>query len=163
MSESMLAEYVKVTRTIENIQFKLNKYIKDTEKYIETAKSEKEQNKKIKEIKKTLAKIKKDPEVTNKYRILKKRQIELKNQLLSTVKPSNDIHDSDIDKTISDLKIKYNILTQNEIVIINNKYINNDKYSNNNKYYIQNQDQHHNNMNFDIILHEIQNNILHRQ
>ena len=111
MTDIILDEYVRVTRTIENIQTKINTYKKSIEEDIESAKSEEEQNERVKEFKNMMAKIKKDPNVTSNYRLLKKRQTELRNQIIP-------IDNNDIDKTISNLKRKYIVLSRKKIVFI---------------------------------------------
>jgi type I site-specific restriction-modification system R (restriction) subunit len=114
--ESTLDEYVKTTRAIENIQNKINIYKKNIEHKIKNSKSTNEQNKKIKEFKKTIAKLKNDSEIIQKYKLLKKRKNELKEILISiNLQINNNQFNADIvyvDKIITDLRIKYMLLAQ---------------------------------------------------
>lgn len=119
MSEAALEEYVKVTRAIENIQNKINRYKETVVDTIKRSSSDKEQKEKAEEFRQMMQKIKTDPTITKKYRTLKQRQEELKRQLIT-------VAESEIDKKISDLKVKYSALSRRRIVIVDDdkmKYI----------------------------------------
>jgi hypothetical protein len=102
MTDLILDEYVKVTRIIENIQNKINRYKKNVKENIENSRNEHEQEKKIKEFKKTMSRIKGDKDITQQYRLLKKKQKELRDKLIP-----DTLSFTDADSFISDLRIKY--------------------------------------------------------
>lgn len=106
MTDYLLDEYVKISKTIENIQMKINEYKKDIEISIENAQSENEQNVHVEKFKEMMIKIKTDPNIITKYKSLKKRQQELKFLII----PSTD---SEIDHQINQLKNKYVMLSKN--------------------------------------------------
>jgi len=90
MSENLLDEYVKITKTIDNIKIKLAKYKDYTENSIEKARTEEEQQNKINKFRNTIIKIKNDETINNKFKLLKKKQQEIKKQLI----PENDINNT---------------------------------------------------------------------
>lgn len=137
MTEANLDEYVKVTNAIDNIHDKINKYKKIVSETIENSSSEKEQIRCLLEFKNTIKRIKSDSNITHKYKLLKKRQNELKNILLSSTKTNtfyNNLNDnehifttSDISNYLNDLQTKYSYLVKKKIIIVDEselKYIN---------------------------------------
>ena len=112
MTEEILNEYVKITCIIENIQNKINLYKQNIEDNIEKSKNDIEQNQKIKEFVNTMTKIKEDADITQRYRKLKLKQKELKEQLIKNpiINNNNNI-DIDTDIIISNLKSKYTSLS----------------------------------------------------
>ena len=147
MSEDTLDEYVKITKTIDNIHDKINRYktnILDSLKY---STSEQEQKDKMKEFQNIIHKIKTDPIITNKYRALKKSQDELKKKLISSTDFDNtSTSNNDINKQLTELKDKYNILSKKQIIIIDDTKICNEPNFNNTK--------------FNSILDEVQLNLI---
>ena len=148
---SMLDEYVKITRTIENIQTKINRYIKDIEEAIENAQTEREKDEKINELKDMMHRIKNDRDITQKYRYLKERQKELRGQLtLSTqshvvvINPEPNSFD-----VLVDLRERYDKLAKQEIVLTDDEF---DQMEYNTHESIQN-------IKFDILLQEVQKNL----
>jgi hypothetical protein len=123
MTRKHLDEYIKITKSIENIQYEINAYKRTILDNIENAKTEKEQYEKIKEFQKTVVQLKQDPEITQKYRLLKQKQTELKNKIIYFIETHIDNIDNinetktDIEKMIIHLKIKYNILAKNKIIL----------------------------------------------
>lgn len=115
MTEHILDEYMKITRTIENIQNKINQYKKIVEANIENSKNEEEQEEKIREFKKIIHRIKKDKEITRKYRLLKKKQKELRDSLVTN---RGSLEGDETNLVISDLKSKYSLLSKHEVLFI---------------------------------------------
>ena len=76
MSVDILNEYVKVTSTINNIQDKLNRYKKQVQNKLDSAKSEKERDLIVKDFQENIDKMKNDSEIKRKYLNLKKKQKE---------------------------------------------------------------------------------------
>lgn len=87
----VLDEYVMITKTIENIQDKINRYKKTIELRIDNATSDREQRMYVTEFKQFITDIKNDPHITKKYRRLKQRQKDLRDRLLFDNKSTNDI------------------------------------------------------------------------
>ena len=75
-------EYIKVTNAIDNIQNKIDQYIRDTEEKINKTYNNLDKNELIKKFKQVLFYIKNNPDITTKYKLLKMRQEELKNNIL---------------------------------------------------------------------------------
>ena len=113
MTDLILDEYVKVTRIIENIQNKINRYKKSVKENIENSRNEHEQEKKIKEFKKTMSRIKGDKDITQQYRLLKKKQKELRDKLIP-----DTLSLTDADSFISDLRIKYERVSKNQVLLV---------------------------------------------
>lgn len=111
-----LDEYVKITRTIENIQNIINRYIKDLA--IENAQTEQEKDEKINEFKDMMFRIKNDRDITQRYRYLKERQKELRERLTFP----NQSHDS-ILPTLDFLRSRYDKLSKQDIVVIDDELI----------------------------------------
>ena len=126
MSEDLLDEYVKITKTIDNIHNKINKYKTDILDSIKYSSSEQEQKDKIKQFHSIIQKIKSDHKITNKYRTLKKSQAELKKKIINST-DFDDTSSSDISKQISLLKTKYDLSSKKKIILIDdiNIYNNN--------------------------------------
>jgi hypothetical protein len=101
MTDSLLDEYVKITKKIDIIQNKINRYKKKIELNIEKSKSEKEQNDKLQEFKEIVETIKNDPTIVGKYKLLKQRQKELRDLIISSA-------DNESDLLIANMKSKYN-------------------------------------------------------
>jgi len=125
---NILDEYVKITRVIENIQNKINQYIESMDEIIENTQDESERDKKIKEFKTTIERIKNDHEITQKYRQLKNRQKELRELLIppnsninDKMKSSNTNFTSTTDNLLSDLKIRYDKLSKQQIVLVDDE------------------------------------------
>jgi hypothetical protein len=159
LSEKLLDEYVRITRAIENVQAKINKYKKKINFVIESAKSEEEQKKHIDEFTKVINMIKNDIGITEKYRELKIRQQELKNILLkgfntnqeSFTNPTVIESMSDTDITLHRLKEKYES-EMNNIVFNNDNDDKNNRTNINTKRAIQNE-------NHCTILQELKKNL----
>lgn len=147
MTDLILDEYVKVTRTIENIQNKINRYKKSVEENIENSKSEQEQENKIKEFKKTMSRIKGDKDITQRYRILKKKQKELRDKLIP-----NELSFSEADVLIIGLRKKYEKMSKNQILFVDDEEFDNIELDV--KRSLQN-------TRFEMILQEIQKNLKH--
>ncbi len=111
MTDCLLDEYVKISKTIESIQTKIDELKKDIEKSIVDAQSENEQNEHIEKFKELMEKIKTDPNMILKYKSLKNRQLELKNLILPCT-------ESEIDRTVKQLKNKYILLSKNSNIIL---------------------------------------------
>lgn len=105
MTDCLLDEYVKITKTIESIQKKIDSFKNDIEISIENAQSENEQNEHVEKFKEMMGKLKTDPEIIAKFKSLKKRQLELKKLILPCT-------ESEIDQTVKQLKIKYVLLSK---------------------------------------------------
>lgn len=149
MSDKLLDEYVKVTKTIDNIHEKINRYKHIIEKRIDETDDEDIQTKYLNEFRKFIEQIKNDDDITQKYRFLRNKQRDLRNQLTM----------NDVDKTIFELKSKYgdenydlnkiSLRTRSDINMDNTIYTDNisDKIDKNkiNK--------------FDILLNDIQKNL----
>jgi len=103
MKEQLLDEYVKITKTIDNIQLKLTNYKKKIEESIENSKSEEEQQNKIIEFKEIINKIKNDETISKKYKLLKKNQEEIRKKLII----NDSIDTNEIDDKITILFKKY--------------------------------------------------------
>jgi len=101
MTESILDEYVRITRIIDNIQNKLTQYKKETDILIEKANTKEERENILSNFKIIMDDIKRDHIITNKYRLLRQKQLELKNQLIRPIF-------GNVDETIQNMKIKYN-------------------------------------------------------
>jgi hypothetical protein len=114
MSENLLDEYYKITKTIDNIQTKINNYKQAIEEQINNAKNDTERQQYITEYKHFIQNIKQDEDIKNKLIQLNKRQNELKTIIMTPT----DINVIDV---IQKLTNKYTILTNNTD-IINNKY-----------------------------------------
>jgi hypothetical protein len=100
MTDNLLDEYVKISKTIERIQTMIQGYKEEVEKSIINAKSENEQNECYDNFREMMIKIKMDPCIMTRYKSLKKRQCELKSLILPCC-------DSEIDLTVNKLKNKY--------------------------------------------------------
>jgi len=147
MSEDTLDEYVKITRTIDNIHNKINRYKLNVIDSLKYSTSEQEHKNKMLEFQNIIQKIKSDPTITNKYRALKKSQEELKKKLINstdfdTVSSTNN----DINKQLSELKEKYDVLSKKRIIIIDDSKIDNNNSFKNDK--------------FNSILDEVQLNLI---
>lgn len=119
MSEDTLDEYVKITKTIDNIHDKINKYKMNVLDSLKHSSSDKEQQDKMKDFQDIIKKIKSDPLITNKYRALKKSQDELKKKLISSSDFDNSNNsNTNINKQLSELKVKYDMLSKKRIIII---------------------------------------------
>lgn len=147
MSDLILDEYVKVTRTIENIQDKIIRYKKSVEENIENSKSEKEQEQKIKEFQKTMSRIKGDNDITKRYRLLKQKQKELRDKLIPDA-----ISLSEADLLIINLRKKYEALAKNKVLLIDDEELDNIELDT--KRSLQN-------IKFDMILQQVQKNLKH--
>lgn len=107
MTESMLNEYVRITRIIENIHNKITRYQIKTEKLIKNAKYDEERRVILDRFNKIMYDIKHDKDINVKYKILRDRQIELKSKL---------IRQDSIDETIGNIKMKYiNSMSNDEL------------------------------------------------
>lgn len=106
MTDHLLDEYVKISRTIESIQTKIEEFKREIEISIENAQSENEQNEHIEKFKEMMTKIKTDPNIITKFKSLKKKQNELKILILPYT-------ESEIDQVIKQLKNKYVMLAKN--------------------------------------------------
>ena len=147
MSEDTLDEYVKITRTIDNIHNKINRYKLNVMDSLKYSTSEQEQKDKMKEFQNIVKKIKSDPSITNKYRALKKSQEELKKKLISSTDFDNTSSvNNDINKQLLELKEKYDTLSKKRIIIIDDSKINTDNSFKNKK--------------FNSILDEVQLNLI---
>jgi len=109
MSNNILDEYTKITRIIENIQDKINRYKITIEQDLERSSSEKEKNMIIKEFEKKIKKIRDNPQITKRYRYFKKRQEMLRRLLILSDK-------TETDKLLQDLQIKYYNLSKKNSV-----------------------------------------------
>lgn len=119
MTEDTLEEYVRICKTIDNIHNKINKYKINILDSLKHTSSEKEHNDKIKEFHKIIKKISSDPVITHRYRELKKSKDELKKKIINTSDFDNTSSlNKDINKELTDLKDKYNILSKKNIIII---------------------------------------------
>jgi hypothetical protein len=147
MIDLILDEYVKVTRTIENIQNKINRYKKNVEENIENLKNEKEQIVKIKEFQKTMSQIKGDKDITHRYRLLKKKQKELRDILIPGI-----VSLTDSELFISNMRQKYEKFSKNKMMIIDDDE--HDCFELDTKQSLQNSK-------FDVILREVQKNLNH--
>ncbi|AYV77533.1 MAG: hypothetical protein Dasosvirus5_12 [Dasosvirus sp.] len=118
----LLDEYVKITITIKNIREKLNKYKKSVEKKVINASTDREQQNIISDFTESITRIKNNPEITQKFKILKQRQTELRNILTQNKDISVSSTDSaeikdkntdspDDEKLIKCLQTKYKILS----------------------------------------------------
>jgi uncharacterized protein related to proFAR isomerase len=78
----------------------------------------------MKEFRNIIHKIKSDTSITNKYRALKKSQGELKNKIINSSDFDNvSVLNANIDKKLTILKDKYNILSKKRIIIIDDSQI----------------------------------------
>lgn len=139
MADKLLDEYVRVTRAIENIQDKIARYKKSIIYHIDNSKTEQERNDHIKEFRGIIDTIKNDASITKKYRMLKDRQTQLREMLLSPDRltvPNIDTHSSE-SKRVNHIDYRNNNITEsitdNLIGSLRRKYesesINNDTVS----------------------------------
>lgn len=142
MSTIILDEYVTVTKAIDNIHNKINEYKTYIENEIKNANTKKRKQKILRRFRKTLNKIKNDPDVTNKYKSLKEKQLKIKKMLIPVEK-------TEIDEIIASLQAKYNMLSYNNIVI--------DDHQENANKICANKIIH--NMKFHTIINELENNL----
>jgi hypothetical protein len=112
MSDNLLDEYYKITKTIDNIQTKINNYKQAIEEQMNNAKNNIERQQYVNEYKNFIQNIKKDEDIKNKLIQLNKRQNELKTIIMAP----NEINVIDV---IQNLTNKYTTLTNNTT---NNKY-----------------------------------------
>lgn len=145
MSEQTLDEYVRVTKTIENIQNKINRYKIHILENIEESKSDKEQEEKLKEFRKTMKRIKGDKEITQQYRMLKIIQKELRDKLIPD---SSSLNEAEV--LIIKLREKYVRMTKNQIVLVDDNEFDNIQLDA--KRSLQN-------IRFEMILNDIQKNL----
>ena len=118
ITEDLLDEYVKVTITVENIQKKINKHKKTIETRLEKATNDNEKNACIEEYKLFIMSIKNDPEIVNKYKMLKNKQANLRGKILS----NNNIKlkDNLVNSSISMSEIKDDLVGVTETTDSNN-------------------------------------------
>ena len=114
----LLDEYVKITKTVDNIQEKINTYKKIIEDKIEHSTNTAECIVYREEFELFVSDIKHDPQISQKYRRLKQRQQMLRDLLLNDTNTNTDTTYMNVDEMIHSLKSKYE--TEN----INNNNIN---------------------------------------
>jgi hypothetical protein len=137
MTSEMLDEYVKITKIIDKIHEKINAYKVSIEQSINNTNSKKKQEFYMNEFKIFINQIKNDMDIINKYKLLKTKQKNLRNQILNN-QISNNIsydgddndNDNDVDKTIFELRSKYevnintsNIYNNTNITPLNNETV----------------------------------------
>lgn len=110
MSNSLQNEYVKISSAIENIQTKINQYKHKIKSKIENTKDENEKLIYIEEFRNIVKSIKEDHEIMKKYKILKKRQYELKTLLFS--KNSRLINENENNKSETFQKTIYKLMNK---------------------------------------------------
>jgi hypothetical protein len=116
MSERILDDYVRITHIINNIQNRIDKYKERMIRKIEGAKTIKDQNILLEEFRKIIDGIKRDPIITEKYKLLKKKQLILKKQLLHD--HENTSTSDDIENNLNQLYTKYLASSNNEKNIV---------------------------------------------
>ena len=105
----LLDEYVKITKTVDNIQEKINTYKKTIEDKIEHSTNTAECIVYREEFELFVSDIKHDPQISQKYRRLKQRQQTLRDLLL------DDLTLMNVDEMIHSLKSKYETENINNI------------------------------------------------
>lgn len=127
--KEILDEYVRVSKTIDNIKSKIENYKNSVNELLKKAKTEKEQDEIIEKYRNDMMKIKNDKNITRRFKLLKQKQKNLKNLLLPSI-------NNDADIIINLMKGKY---TDDDYISLNKGKLDDFEY--------------------DIILHKIQKNL----
>jgi len=134
-NEELLDEYVKITKTIDIIQNKINTFKKTIEDKIHTSTNDNEREMYLEEFKTFTLNIKNDTQLIQKYKLLNKRQKELRDQLLLYIihTNSNPImtdNESSLNKVIN-IEFDTNVNTNSCLINVNdNTFDNSDNIDN---------------------------------
>lgn len=144
-NEELLDEYVKITKTIDNIQNKINMFKKTIEGKLETSTNDDEREMYLEEFKTFTLNIKNDTQLIQKYKLLNKKQKELRDQLLLYIMHTNS------NPIMTDNGSSLNEATNTELYMNINKNINTNvninTSTNKNSYLLNENDSKFNNIN----------------
>lgn len=108
--DEYIDEYAKISKILNNVSEKINKYKESINQKIDECKNEEDKKHHIDEYNNFISLIQNDSDITRKFIYLRSRQEELKN-IIQELDPDNksSIHKKCINKTLDDLKTKYSL------------------------------------------------------